>query len=165
MIVNLYIIATISKDINNGPVLTMESEEAVTLIVLCSRLHRRRKRRRLWVHPILKDRSIKGIFYILYSDLREHPHNFLMIICTGLQKRLPLGIEDRCSGLRKKLPLETKVSCNGLREKLRLERRSPRTHRPRTKDCFTGLREKLPLKTEDWCTALRQKLPMETEDS
>jgi hypothetical protein len=56
----------------------MELEEAGALIFLFSRLRERRKKRRFWVHPILKDRSTKGIFYTLYSDLRQNPDKFFI---------------------------------------------------------------------------------------
>ncbi|KAJ8876788.1 hypothetical protein PR048_021235 [Dryococelus australis] len=70
-----YIIAATRHDTNNGPVLTMELEEAVML-----RLRRRRKKRRFWVHPILKDQSIKSIVYTLYSVLRENTDKFFMFM-------------------------------------------------------------------------------------
>jgi hypothetical protein len=56
----------------------MKLEEASALILLFSRLRKRRKKRRFWIHPILKDRSTKGIFYTLYSDLRQNPDKFFI---------------------------------------------------------------------------------------
>jgi hypothetical protein len=53
-------------------------EKAGALIFFFSRLSKRRKNRRFWVHPILKDQSTKGIFYTLYSDLRQNPDKFFI---------------------------------------------------------------------------------------
>ncbi|XP_027233858.2 uncharacterized protein [Penaeus vannamei] len=57
--------------------LVMDVEEVVCAWVLYRRLQRRRRRqRRYWVHPILKDRLTYGMFFTLYPKLREYEPKF-----------------------------------------------------------------------------------------
>ncbi|XP_073494010.1 uncharacterized protein [Phyllobates terribilis] len=40
------------------------------------RLRRRRRPKKIWVHPILQERTDKGHFNVLYQDLRSFPEKF-----------------------------------------------------------------------------------------
>jgi hypothetical protein len=44
---------------------------------LCSKvLRKRKKKRKFWVHPLLSDRSTKGLFNLFYIDLRKYKDKF-----------------------------------------------------------------------------------------
>ncbi|CAJ0931340.1 unnamed protein product, partial [Ranitomeya imitator] len=44
---------------------------------LRQRRQRRRAQKRMWVHPLVAERTEKGHFYVLYNDLRRYPDKFL----------------------------------------------------------------------------------------
>ncbi|KAL4153406.1 hypothetical protein QTP88_001239 [Uroleucon formosanum] len=55
----------------------MEVEELACVAYLCSKVVRKRKKKRkFWVHPLLSDRSTKGLFNLFYNDLRKHEDKF-----------------------------------------------------------------------------------------
>ena len=57
----------------------MELEEIAASIFLYTYIKsrkQRKKKRRFWVHPLLQDRSSKGIFCLLFNDLRKHEEKF-----------------------------------------------------------------------------------------
>ncbi|KAL4090147.1 hypothetical protein QTP88_025046 [Uroleucon formosanum] len=55
----------------------MEVEELACVAYLYSRVVRRRqKNRKFWVHPLLSDRSTKGLFNLFYNDLRKYEDKF-----------------------------------------------------------------------------------------
>ncbi|XP_073440829.1 uncharacterized protein [Dendrobates tinctorius] len=39
---------------------------------------RRKRNRRMWVHPLVAERQEKGHFYVLYQDLRRYPDKFIL---------------------------------------------------------------------------------------
>lgn len=52
----------------------MDLVETAVVHALVIRSRRRNEmRRQYWVHPIYSSRLLKGTFYTLYEDLREHP--------------------------------------------------------------------------------------------
>ncbi|XP_069596094.1 uncharacterized protein [Ranitomeya imitator] len=55
----------------------------------CQRRQRRRVQKRLWVHPLVEDRTEKGHFHVLYNDLRRYPEKFISFC------RLPIIAFDR----------------------------------------------------------------------
>jgi hypothetical protein len=55
------------------------SVESVAMCALLLRI-RAKRRKRLWVHPIVSQRLLKGQFHKLYEDLRIHPKNSLDIL-------------------------------------------------------------------------------------
>jgi hypothetical protein len=54
----------------------MDLEEVAYVCALELRRRRKRRKQQFWVHPITRQRSMKGVFYILYEDLRCHPKKF-----------------------------------------------------------------------------------------
>ena len=42
--------------------------------------------RDFWVHPINKDRHVKGEFFTLYQDLREYPEKFFRWYRMSIEK-------------------------------------------------------------------------------
>jgi len=55
----------------------MEVEELACVAYLYSRVVRKRKKnRKYWVHPLLSDRSTKGLFNLFYNDLRKYEDKF-----------------------------------------------------------------------------------------
>ncbi|GBO09216.1 hypothetical protein AVEN_191809-1 [Araneus ventricosus] len=44
--------------------------------LLVVRRRRRRRQRKYWVHPIVSERTIKGKFALLHSQLKEYPDKF-----------------------------------------------------------------------------------------
>ncbi|XP_077125385.1 uncharacterized protein LOC143782140 [Ranitomeya variabilis] len=53
------------------------------------RRQRRRAQKRMWVHPLVADRTEKGHFYVLYNDLRRYPEKCISFC------RLPIMAFDR----------------------------------------------------------------------
>jgi hypothetical protein len=51
-------------------------EEEVALVVLALQKRRKRRNRRVWVHPIVSARLTHGSFYTLYDKLRENYKKF-----------------------------------------------------------------------------------------
>jgi hypothetical protein len=49
----------------------LELEEEVALVVLALQKRRKRRSRRVWVHPIFSARITHSSFYTLYIELRE----------------------------------------------------------------------------------------------
>ena len=45
---------------------------------------RKNRQRKHWVHPLLQDRSEKGLFITLYADLRSNPDKFLAFVRMSL---------------------------------------------------------------------------------
>lgn len=77
----------------------MEVEELACVAYLCSKVIRRRnkKKRKFWVHPILSDRSTKGLFNLFYSDLRKYEDtffNYLRMSIKSFDKLLELLQQD-----------------------------------------------------------------------
>lgn len=55
----------------------MEVEELACIAYLYSRSRRaKKKNRKFWVHPLIADRSAKGLFNLFYYDLRKYEENF-----------------------------------------------------------------------------------------
>jgi len=54
----------------------MDLMESAAVCALVLRIRKKKTRRRYWVHPIYSCRLLKGKFYTLYENLREHPINF-----------------------------------------------------------------------------------------
>jgi hypothetical protein len=55
----------------------MEVEELACVAYLYSKvLRKRKKKRKFWVHPLLSDRSTKGLFNLFYNDLRKYEDKF-----------------------------------------------------------------------------------------
>ena len=53
----------------------------IEIIVTCALLLNRQKKKRqkkYGVHPIVSQRLLRGAFYNLYEELKEHPRNFLV---------------------------------------------------------------------------------------
>lgn len=92
----------------------MELEEAVGVIMFL-RLRKRRKNRRFWIHPMLRDRSTKGVFYTLYSDLRNNPDKFFIFVRMSIASfdELLQCLKDRLTGvdttMRDSIPPEEKL--------------------------------------------------------
>ncbi|XP_069611785.1 uncharacterized protein [Ranitomeya imitator] len=53
------------------------------------RRQRRRAQKRMWVHPLVAERTEKGHFYVLYNDLRRYPEKCISFC------RLPIMAFDR----------------------------------------------------------------------
>jgi len=53
----------------------MDFVESVAVCALLLRI-RAKRRKRLWVHPLVSQRLLKGQFHKLYEDLRIHPKKF-----------------------------------------------------------------------------------------
>lgn len=54
----------------------MDFIETACVIALFRRKFRKQRKKQYWVHPILSQRLLKGQFYKIYSDLRDHSHKF-----------------------------------------------------------------------------------------
>jgi len=54
----------------------MDLLETAAVCALVLRIRKKKIRRRYWVHPIYSCRLLKGKFYTLYENLREHPIKF-----------------------------------------------------------------------------------------
>ena len=54
----------------------MDLLETAAVCALVLRIRKNKIRRRYWVHPIYSCRLLKGKFYTLYENLREHPIKF-----------------------------------------------------------------------------------------
>jgi len=54
----------------------MDLLETAAVCALVLRTRKKKIRRLYWVHPIYNCRLLKGKFYTLYENLREHPINF-----------------------------------------------------------------------------------------
>ena len=50
--------------------------ETAAVCALVLQIRKKKNRRRYWVHPIYSCRLLKGKFYTLYENLREHPIKF-----------------------------------------------------------------------------------------
>jgi len=55
----------------------MDLLETAAVCALVLRIQKKKIRRQYWVHPIYSCRLLKGEFYTLYENLREHPIKFL----------------------------------------------------------------------------------------
>lgn len=53
-----------------------ETSGVVAIVAYHYVLKERTKKKRMWVHPIVEQRLLKGAFVTMYSDLREHPRKF-----------------------------------------------------------------------------------------
>ena len=58
----------------------MKVEEALAFywLPIQKRKEEKKRNRMYWIHPILTDRSEKGLFVTLYADLRANPYNFFL---------------------------------------------------------------------------------------
>ena len=58
----------------------MEVKEALAIywLQIQKRKEKKKRNRMYWIHPILTDRSEKGLFVTLYTDLRANPDKFFM---------------------------------------------------------------------------------------
>ena len=58
----------------------MEGEEALAIYWLQIQKRKEEKKRNCvcWIHPILTNRSEKGLFVTLYADLRANPDKFFL---------------------------------------------------------------------------------------
>jgi hypothetical protein len=54
----------------------LELEEEVDLDVLALKTRRKRRIRRVWMHPTVSARLAHGSFYTLYNELREDDKKF-----------------------------------------------------------------------------------------
>ena len=54
----------------------MDLLETAVVCALVLRIRKKKIRRRYWVHPTYSCRLLKGKFYTLYENLREHPIKF-----------------------------------------------------------------------------------------
>lgn len=76
----------------------MEVEElaCVAYLYSCS-VPKRKKNRKYWVHPLLSDRSIKGLFNLFYNDLRKYEDkcfNYLRISVNSFDELMERLQED-----------------------------------------------------------------------
>jgi len=62
----------------------MEVEEAIAIYWYLKKRRNEKKKRQYWVHPILEDRSVKGLFATLYTDLRANPDKFFLFARMSL---------------------------------------------------------------------------------
>jgi len=63
------------------PALKCQLDDSVSQVeTRVLRLRKKKIRRRYRVHPIYSCRLLKGKFYTLYENLREHPINFFFIL-------------------------------------------------------------------------------------
>lgn len=70
----------------------------ISAVVLYNRI-KKKKTRRYWIHPIIRDRKNKGFFYTLYNEIKEDPEkffNFTRMSKASFQELL-LIIKDQCS--------------------------------------------------------------------
>jgi hypothetical protein len=49
----------------------LHEERIILLSLIYLRWRRRRKHRRIWIHPIVRDRTSKGLFYTLFNQARQ----------------------------------------------------------------------------------------------
>ena len=58
----------------------MEVEEALAIywLQIQKRKEEKKRNRIYWIHPILTDRSEKGLFVTLYADLQASPNKFFL---------------------------------------------------------------------------------------
>ena len=45
-------------------------------LLIIKRQKNKRKSKECWVHPLLQERRLKGMFKIFYEDVRKYPRNF-----------------------------------------------------------------------------------------
>ena len=63
------------RELKNGRNCEMDLLETAAVCALVPRIRKKKIRRWYWVHPIYSCRLLKGKFYTLYKNLREHPIN------------------------------------------------------------------------------------------
>lgn len=92
-----------------------DAEEIALLALLYYRWRRRRKQRRMWVHPIVDSRPEKGHFYNLFSELREDEEKFFNFtrMSTATFDALLMSIREKITKkdtrMRKCIPPEEKL--------------------------------------------------------
>ena len=64
------------RELKNGRNCEMDLLETAAVCALVLRIRKKKIRRQYWVHPIYSCRLLKGKFYTLYENLREHPIKF-----------------------------------------------------------------------------------------
>jgi len=76
----------------------MEVEELSCVVYLYSRVIRKRKiNRKFWIHPLLSDRSTKGLFNLFYNDVRKYKDkffNYLRMSVNSFDELMELLQED-----------------------------------------------------------------------
>jgi hypothetical protein len=95
----------------------MDVEEACGFAFMFFYLRNKRKknRRKYWIHPFLRDRSSRGVFFTHYVDLRNNPDKFYayarMTVGTfdELFRRLKEKITGTTTRFRDCIPPEQKL--------------------------------------------------------
>ena len=54
----------------------LHEERTILLSLIYLRWRRRRKHQRIWIHPIVRDRTSKGLFYTLFNQARQDEDKF-----------------------------------------------------------------------------------------
>jgi hypothetical protein len=93
----------------------LELGEEVVLVVLALQKRRKRRSRRVWVHPIVSARLTHGSFYTLYRELKEDNKNFFnyfrMSIASfdELYCTLKGSFSGRDTTMRRYIPTEERI--------------------------------------------------------
>ena len=82
-------------------VVQVQVEEVAAVLVLAElQKKEQEKKRNYWIHPLLQDRSEKGLFYTLYGDLRSHPDKFFIFARMSISSfdELVCSLQARLKG-------------------------------------------------------------------
>lgn len=88
---------------------------AATIFLYIKSRNQKRKKRRFWIHPFLTDRSTRGIFCVLFNDLRRNEEKFFnftrMSITSfdGLMHYLKDGLTGINTNMRDSIPPDEKL--------------------------------------------------------
>lgn len=96
----------------------MDSDDEFVFLasaLYCRTIKKRKRKQRLWIHPIISERENKGFFYTLYNEINQDPEiffNFSRMSQTSFQELLAIvkePISRRNTVMRKSIPAEEKL--------------------------------------------------------
>lgn len=93
----------------------MDVEEIALCYYVRRKNIRKKKKKKLWVHPFISDRSRSGLFSNLYNDLRKFPEkffNYVRMSIASFDELLELCRNDltkQHTVLRKSISAEEKL--------------------------------------------------------